>query len=171
MAWTVPPNWTAGVKDQPTLTDFNQLLRDNLNYLLGGRDIAYKEYLGADKTTTTTASFTAVDTTNFRLTSGTINSGRYIVFCSAEWGVTTLNNKIYADMYVDATTRANNGNGTSGIISWNNPNQNTDRMVLIAYFTGLSVATHTFDLYWKVSAGTGTLYTSVAQMQMIGMEV
>jgi len=170
MAWTVPPTWSAGVKDQPTLTDFNQLLRDNLNYLLGGKDIAYKEYLGADKTTTGT-SFAAVDTTNFRLTSGTINSGRYIVFCSAEWGVTTLNNKIYADMYVDALTRANNGNSTRGIISWNNPTQNTDRMVLIAYFTGLSVATHTFDLYWKVSAGTGTLYTSVAQMQMIGMEV
>lgn len=170
MAWTVPPTWSAGVKDQPTLTDFNQLLRDNLNYLLGGRGIAKQEYLGADKTTTST-SFVAVDTTNFRLTSGTINSGRYIVFCSAEWGVTTLNNKIYADMYVDATTRANNGNGTRGIISWNNPTQNTDRMVLIAYFTGLSVATHTFDLYWKVSAGTGTLYTSVAQMQMIGMEV
>ena len=46
MAWTVPPTWSAGVKDQPTLTDFNQLLRDNLNYLLGGKDIKYKEYLG-----------------------------------------------------------------------------------------------------------------------------
>lgn len=170
MAWTVPPTWSAGVKDQPTLTDFNQLLRDNLNYLLGGKDIAYKEYLGANKTTTGT-SFAAVDTTNFRLTSGTINSGRYIVLVSAQWNVTTLNNVIYADMKVDATTRANNGDSTNGIISWTNPNQNSDRCIFVAYFTGLSVATHTFDVWWKVSAGTGTFVTSTSKMQMIGMEV
>jgi hypothetical protein len=100
-----------------------------------------------------------------------VNSGRYLVFISAEWTVTTLNNKIYADMYVDATTRANNGDSTNGIISWNNPNQNSDRLVMLAYFTGLTVATHTFDLYWKVSAGTGSIFTSVAKMQMLGMEV
>ena len=70
-----------------------------------------------------------------------------------------------------AAAPANNGDSTNGIISWNNPNQNSDRLVMLAYFTGLTVATHTFDLYWKVSAGTGSIFTSVAKMQMLGMEV
>ena len=169
MTYTIIPPFAPGTHDLLTVTEMNQIV-NNIVYGLGGRDIAYKEYLGADKTTTGT-SFAAVDTTNFRLTSGTINSGRYLVFLSAQWGVTTLNNKIYANMYVDGTTRATNGDNTNGIVSWNNPNQNSDRLVMLAFFTGLSVATHTFDLYWKVSAGTGTLYTSVAKMQMLGVEI
>ena len=169
MPYTIIPSFAPGTHFLLTVTEMNQII-NNIVYTLGGRDIAYKEYLGADKTTTGT-SFAAVDTTNFRLTSGTINSGRYLVFLSAEWAVTTLNNKVYADMYVDGTTRATNGNSTSGIMTWNNPNQNSDRLVLLAYFTGLSVATHTFDLYWKVSAGTGSIFTSVAKMQMLGIEI
>lgn len=171
MPWNIPPTWSAGVKDQPTLTDYNQLLRDNPNYLLGGKDIAIKDYLGGDKTTTGT-SFAVVSTTDFRLTSGVINSGRYMVYAWAEWGVTTLNNKIFADVYVDATTRANNGDSTNGVVSWNMQNVNTDRMFLMAYFTGLITGiTHVFDIYWKVSAGTGTFYTGSAALHMIGMEV
>jgi len=169
MPWTTPKTWVPG--DIPTATDFNQLLRDNLNFLLGGRDIQFKDYLGADKTTTGT-SYAAVDTTNFRLTSGVIYSGRYLVVAQAEWAVTTLNNKIFGDIWANGTTRPANGDATNGLGSWNNPNQNSDRMLLIGYFTGLTPGiTHTFDVAWKVSAGTGTIYTSVAALHMIGMEV
>ena len=170
MPWTIPPTWQAGVKDQPTLTDYNQLIRDNLNFLLGGRDIQFKYYIGVDKTTVSTT-FAAVDTTNFRLKSGVIYSGRYLVIAHAEWAVTTLNNKIFGDIWVDGTTRPANGDATNGLGSWNNPNQNSDKMLLIGYFTGLSVAAHNFDIAWKVSAGTGTIFTSVAALHMIGMEV
>ena len=156
MAWTVPPTWQAGVKDQPTITDFNQLLRDDLNYLLGGRDFVNASYNGSAITSTST-SWVAVDTTNARITTGVLNSqrvkGLFSFPCSITFSVAGTA-YIYFTVYVDATT--NLGNATYGLaVASSAAGQQQITVPFIA--TGQSIATHTLDLYWKLVTVSGTV--------------
>lgn len=154
MAWTVPPTWQAGVKDQPTITDYNQLLRDNENYLLSGRDFVNTSYNGSAITSTST-SWVAVNTTNARITTGVLNSqrvkGLFSFPCSITFSVAGTA-YIYFTVYVDATT--NLGNATYGL-AVATPTQQQIVVPFIA--TGLSIATHTLDLYWKLVTVSGTV--------------
>lgn len=156
MAWTVPPTWQAGVKDQPTITDANQLWRDNLTYLLGGRDTVNASYNGSAITSTSTT-WVAVDTTNARITTGVINStrvkGLFSFPCHITFSVAGTA-YIYFTVYVDGTT--NLGNATYGLAVA--ASAAAQQQIMVPFIsTGLSVATHTFDLYWKLVTVSGTV--------------
>jgi predicted RecA/RadA family phage recombinase len=127
-----------------------------LNYLLGGRDFVNTSYNGS-AITSTSASWVAVDTTNARITTGTVNStrvkGLFSFPCHITFSVAGTA-YIYFSVYVDATT--NLGNSTYGLAVVANAAQ--QQFVSVPFIsTGLSVATHTFDLYWKLVTVSGTV--------------
>lgn len=166
MGWTTPN--TVAANDAISAANHNTYIRDNLLYLFSQRAIATVNYSHSADYTTTSTSFTAVDTTNLRLTA-TIRSGRALLSVSCEWFVTyTAGYKIYADILVDGTTRLG---GTNGIIAWENKNSNSDRCSFLYPATGLSDGSHTFDLCWKVSAGTGSIYANAIPVTMFLIEV
>lgn len=166
--WTTPNTVTTGAPI--SASDYNTYQRDNQTYLFSQRPITYLCYSGAADKTTTSTSFVAVDTTNMRLTA-TINSGRCMIFVNCEWHSAAFTDKIYADILLDGgSTRATNG-GTNGVCAWYNTNTNSDRCAFTALFTGLSVGSHTFDLAWKVSTGTGTIRNNGIPVTMTLIEV
>ena len=170
MAWTIEPNWQAGVKDQPTLTDFNQLFRDNGNYLLGGRPNASD--LRDNNATYTTASTSFVDvdggTPGVALSRQIlVNSGKVMVVLGATMlgDGTAGGYRVSFDFTIDGTRYGNGWNGGptlsdglwGGLINAAN-NVLAFTISGMKYVSGLSTGvTHTFNLQYKTSVGTAKL--------------
>ena len=149
MAWTSPKTWTAEVL---TSSDLNTHLRDNLNELKDPPSDEYSVNEVADYTTTST-SFTNVDGTDLSFTF-TTNGGDVMVHFHG-----TVNNgagTVFLDFTVDAVRHA----GDDGIMRC--PSNNTSSMAFTELVTGLAAGSHTFELQWKVSGGTGTMYAGAA---------
>ena len=155
MAWTTPRTWVAG--EVVTASQLNAHVRDNLNFLLNGRILSYIVRAGSSDYTTTSTSFTPVDTTNLRITA-TPNSGRVVLVATGHWKHSSSTGKLYGDFILDAAGAATRVGGTDGLAlqvmssvgaAW--------PFMLIGLFTGLSVASHTFDLAWKTDSNTATM--------------
>lgn len=152
MAWTPPTTWVAGVT--VGATDLNSNIRDNMNFVFNGKAAQVVRFLSNYATTGT--SFADIDATNLIITK-TITTGRALVAfigCGADMnavpGATTDWGAF--DIIVDSTTRA--GDATYGTLIWNSAGGSGyggPQPVVIALFTGLSAASHTFKPQWKTN--------------------
>lgn len=153
MAWnTITAPVTGAVI---SLTNFGLKVIANLNYLFGERPLNFTTYQGTAITSTST-SWVAVDTTNARITQ-TINSGRvqgkFTLTANITFSVAGAA-YIYFTVYKDGTT--NLGDATYGLAL--HASSATRQQVTIPFIaTGLSVGSHTFDLYWKLVTVSGTV--------------
>jgi hypothetical protein len=146
MAYTTPT--TRSTSDLITASIWNTDIVNNIKALKDPPSSQYVVNEGSDYTTSST-SFTAVDGTNLSLTITTVGGAVLVHFHGTVDGA-----KAYFDVDVDS------GGGTAG-----------DDGICVGEFgsaavpctftrriTGLSAASHTFELQWKVASGTATLY-------------
>lgn len=151
--WVTARTWTAG--ELITASIMNAHVRDNLNALktpAGGYSVINE---GSDYTTTST-SFTDIDTTDLSLTFTTAGGDVIIFFCGSMNGG-TIGQSTFVDIHESvAGTRLGGDDGLLQIVYATALNVVP---VTICYrATGLSAASHTFKMQWKVTANTATLY-------------
>lgn len=150
MTWENPKTWVTG--ELVTAAMLNTHVRDNLNALKSPPSDDYVCDESSNYNTTST-SFVNVDATNLALTINTAG-GDVMVGFHAVVHNSTSSAIIFFDVEVDGVREA----GDDGLIE-----AQFDAGVLPVSFvrliTGLSEGSHTFKLQWKVSAGTGVMYT------------
>jgi hypothetical protein len=173
--WTTPNTASAGAPI--SAANYNTYQRDNLTYLFSQRPESQIVYEGVSNYTTTSTSFVAVDTTNLRITK-TINSGRVRLeaTCRARHSDTSsgsgsdLGGTMAFDFLLDGgSTRVGGTNGLTRMQQGNNGTQQ-HMIVIVGEFTGLSVGSHTFDLAWKTSGATATIFNSGYPVTMRAVE-
>lgn len=145
--WISNYTWTAG--EQLTAAKFNTNLR---NQIAAVKTPAYFHHIvneGANYSTSST-SFADIDSTDLSATVTTAGGNMDITFVgyidSDTGGART-----YFDLLVDgARWYGDDGGGVYVLLD--------GPFCFRAFVTGLSAASHTFKMQWKVSAGTSTMY-------------
>lgn len=158
MAWTTPINWVNG--SVYGATTFNAQVRDNLLYLLNRPNARIKRTAG-DYTISNTASFAAIDSANLKITLSLSGSAVLVIF-SGVYNVGTNGQILYVDLQVDSALE---NNTTYGL--WNSVYYIAAGGKVVVNWahlvTGLSIGSHTFTPYAKVSTAStagATLYAS-----------
>lgn len=157
MGWNTEPTWQAGVKDQPTLTDFNQLFRDNGNYLLGGRpnDATLRDNGASYSSASTT--FVNIDGTNLSK-SILVNSGKVMVVANLVLigDGTAGGYKGCFDFTVDGTRYGTGfADGIAGMLVNLAAGKLAGTVSFSKYVSGLTTGvSHTFALQYKTDVGT-----------------
>lgn len=148
MAFTTPRTWVAA--QIVTADELNIDIRDNMVYLKDRIDGVAKQFIRTvtDYTTTST-SLVDIDGTNLSLTFTTDGSDVLVIF--AGYGDNSgTNGEVLVAVKVDSTDfEITSGTSPTGNAAIN--------LGFIYIFTGLSAASHTFIMRWKVAAGTGTI--------------
>lgn len=145
-AWTQPKTWSS----EPLLsTDLNVHVRDNLDALKDPPSGEYTLNEGGDYTTTST-SFVDIDATNLSITIDTNGGDVFVMFVPS---VAASGQVVFFELLVDGSPHAGDDGICRGI-----PAGVGYVIPIIAIVTGLSAASHTFKLQWKVSSGTATLF-------------
>lgn len=162
MAWTSPRTFTTG--ELITAAMLNVHIRDNLNYLLS-RNLFY--VLEATSTyTTTSTTFTAVNATYNKTV--TTSGGTVVISAS---GILSIS----AGIVVTQIGVSVDGGAPTAYNTYSTTNANADyrgQFSLIVYITGLSAASHTFNLQWLTAATTtATLTKTYAPLVYAGWEV
>lgn len=145
MAWTDPKTWTAALV---TVNDLNTHIRDNLNWLkapTSGRVTL------ANAISTTSTSF--VDATGLTVTMTTSGGNVVVIFTAMANHSGGASQNPFFDLVVDGASQG----GTDGITAKSNTATIGDNVSFVWVVTGLSAASHTFKIQWKVGTGTGTL--------------
>jgi hypothetical protein len=164
MPWNTPVTWTPNTV--LGATQLNAQLRDNMNFVLNGKAMSYLVY-NYGGSTTTSLTFVDVDATNLKVT-GNLTSGRALVFASFV-GLTTLSGGGgYFDVIVDNTTRAGGVNGLAWIPYANLPAR---PITMVAYFSGLSVGSHTFKMQYRLQSAGNAVGVDSCPVVMMLMEL
>jgi hypothetical protein len=145
MSWTQPKTWTS---EPLTSTDLNTHLRDNLEILKDPPSDDYTLNQGADYGTTGT-SFANVDGTNLSLT---ITTGGGDVIVHFDGYLLNATGYVALDISIDGV-RHFGDDGICRIIANSQGPISFTRLI-----TGLAAGSHTFNLMWKVNAGTAVMY-------------
>ena len=153
MAWTTPT--TRSVSELITAGVWNTDLVDNLLYLYSRPAASYTGVAGGNYTVTST-SYVALDATNLKLTL-TTSSGRVLVGVIMNAAADATHS---AGFRVNIDSGASYGYWGDSHLVYTNPNVISFAPLLL---TGLSAASHTFQLEVKVNGGTMTIYRSTAQ--------
>ena len=148
--WTAPKTWATG--ELVTATDMNTYLRDELEFLKDPPTATYVLNEGSDYSTTST-SFVDVDGTNLSLALTTAGGDVMIGFFGLFRSSSTF--QVHLDVAVDGARWGGDDGIVAMRVSSNVPDREAGFVVLMQ---GLSAGAHTFDLQWKVSGGTMTLY-------------
>lgn len=168
MAYVASGTFTTG--QLVLASDFNQQIRDNEAYLLSGRQLVQNTWLKAGTVTNNTATFASVDATDAhaRITVPATSSGRVRIDCSFQ--ASTSANTGQFRLSRDAGTEFS-GDVTHGDIG--TQNTTSSDVAFSAIFTGLSAASHTFDLQLRVNAtvATVTFMGTVVPLKMIAYEI
>lgn len=136
-----------------TASIMNAHVRDQLNALKTPAGGYNKLNLGSDITTTST-SFVDVDATELALTFTTGGGDVMIFFSGSVRNTASVRN--YFDIY--ESVAATRYGGDDGLIYTITSNATTATNASFAVrITGLSAASHTFKLQWKVASGTGVI--------------
>jgi len=151
MAWTSPRTWVAG--ELVTAALMNAHVRDNLLVLKTPPSALYTVNEGADYTTAS-ASFVDVDGTNLALVIVT-NGGNVRVGWSSLVSLSVAGT-VYLDIDVDGAREGGDDGIVAGTVEGGTDTR--EALALNWVIAGLSAASHTIKLQWKVSAGTGTIY-------------
>lgn len=149
--WATPRTWTTGELVTKTIMDAH--VRDELNALK--TPASFRCWVDeATNVTTTSTTWTGIDGTNLSATMVTGGGTIYVGF-SGTFYFTVSTGRIFLDVIVDGTTRV----GTDdGIIADNSASTSaTAAMAFVVPITGLSAASHTFAMQWRVTAGTASL--------------
>ena len=151
MAWTTPQTWTAALV---TVADFNEQIRDNLDWLKSRPNDQYVGD-GTGSYTVTATSPTKVST-DFDLTITTTASCKVLVTFTASV-VNAANTNNYAlDVYLDGSSVTPSNMDAIFVGSHASERQYVAWTALIDV---TSAGSHTFSLYgYVVSSGTLTLY-------------
>lgn len=160
MAFTTPRTWVTG--ELITASIMNTHIRDNLLYLIS-RNLFY--VLESTSTyTTTSTTFTAVHA-NFSKTV-TTSGGTVVLYLS---GILSSSASVatYIGVSVDGATPTNYN-------YYQTANANADyrgHFSLVIYVTGLSAASHSFNVQWQTASGTATITKTYAPFTYAGWEV
>lgn len=153
--WHTPQTWNTN--DLVTATNLNEQLRDNMEWLKAKTSTNRYVDESSDYTTTST-SFVNVDGTNLSLSLTTVGGDVLIGFASAV-NYSASGGLIYFDVEIDGTRFGLN----DGIVLINSPTANgTMNASFVVLKTGLSAASHTFKLQWKVNSGTAKIFAGAA---------
>lgn len=156
MAWTVPMTWTNGLL--VTNTHLNTHVRDNLNALKNPPTATVQPATLTPATTST--SFVTVQGTFFNHSLTT--AANAAVLCAFQ-GVITSSTNATVSFTLEVDGSYVSGASTHGVWKFVNVGTGGAGVSLIWLVQGLSAAAHTFELFWKTSAGTLTLepYTNM----------
>lgn len=141
------------------------VLRGNIEYLLTPNSDPGVATGAADVTTTST-SWVAVNTTNWRKTI-TTNGGTVKIVASFLCKTTNNTDTVSFDIAVDGTRI---GDATAGLTAYNGKGGAVLQHMTVVGITTPSAGSHNFDLYWKVSAATATLYNNTEPGNMFVIE-
>lgn len=160
MAYTPPITWTDG--GVPTAAQLNQQIRDNLNYLHSGRKIFQViRALGAGDLTTTSTSNVLV--TGFEAYFVTNISRMFFMLCF-NMGVTGGTGVL--ELHLDGVAQ-----GELWVANTPNSGSTQNQCFYLRQFLSLANnTTHYFQLYWRVTAGTATMFCSQSFINMTGIE-
>lgn len=147
--WTAPRDWTAG--ETLSAANFDTYISSNLMWLKTPPTDT-DTFTGADITTTSTSFVVATGLSITFTTTG----GRVLLGFSGVASNSTAGQAENFTFTVDATAA---GHATYGLGQVYSPANNSRGGVALTYLTAaLSAASHTFEVHWKVTANTGTLY-------------
>ncbi len=156
--WTTPKTWATG--DALTALDMNTHLRDNLEFLKTNVSDEYRGNESADWTTTST-SFVDVDNTKLRLEVTTKGGDLLIGFYGTVLHPAAsqiINFDVEASLNGGAGARLGLGNdGLVGVVSVTNTNIRMP-VSFVYLYRNIAAGSWVFDLQWKTSASTATLY-------------
>ena len=150
--WVTPRTWSAG--ELVTASIMNAHVRDNLNALKlpAGSYNTINE--GADYTTNST-SFGDIDSTDMAFTI-TTGGGDVLIFFTASVLATA---SLTVSFDIHESVAGTQFFGNDGLVGY--ATTSTAISIGVAFcarITGLSAASHTFKIQWKVSASTATMY-------------
>lgn len=144
--------WSSAVVTKADLDDY---LSENINYLKNTPSALYDCDESSDYTTTSTT-FTTVDSTNLNFTIETAGGDVEIHFHGVVKGSASAS-RVWFDVEVDGSNLAGD-DGLTGVVFEAGALTTEMPVALCVRATGLSAGDHTFKLVWKVSSGTATLY-------------
>lgn len=157
MAWTTPKTWSQALV---TEDDLNEQIRDNLNFLFDPTEDHNTGDKGSNYTTTS-ATFAAVDTAggdDLRLTMTPQGEDVEIEFdCDVAHSAGGAGVMVNLNLYIDGVAVVD-GDGLCGVNTASAAANASYHLHFRWIARGLSLASHTFDVYWKVSSGTATMY-------------
>jgi hypothetical protein len=155
MAWTTPMTWAQALV---TEDDLNEQIRDNLLFLFDPTEDHNTGDKGSNYTTTST-SFAAVDTAggdDLRLVITPQGEDLEIEFdCSIAHSA--ANSRVYFNFYIDGVAVVD-GDGLQVMTASSGVGVGAQPVHVRWIARGLSLTSHTIDVYWKTSAGTATMY-------------
>lgn len=167
--WTSPPVWSASTPiDYNTL---NQLIGQNgdLDWLKARVPTVGSTYrTTAGNYSSNSATFVDLDAANCIVTLTTASTGNVICWATLNADNTT-NAAVFYDWILDSTTRAGSTNGSSGIQAAYSGGSGY-QVAVLARFTGLSLASHTFKIQWRTAANTAVTVGLIG-IQMVVMEI
>ncbi len=156
MSFTTPKTYATG--DPLTAAELNQYQRDNIVALKDPPSNSYIVNEGSDYATTTT-SFVVIDATNLSLAI-TTTGGDVVIAFTGTVRQATSGESVAFEIFKDTDGGgfvAIAGNDGMMLVQATAAQANYP-IVINWLLTGLAAGTHTFRIYWKVSAGTATLW-------------
>jgi hypothetical protein len=167
MPWTSPKTWQPA--EIVTAAALNAHLRDNLNYLLAARPVAFTCITGSADFSTASTTFVPVDAA---LTVGlTLAGSRALVIATALISGTLSGSICYADWRVDGAARAGGANGLvqSAI---GTTGANFHPVTLAAVFGSLTPGVHSFQLMFRGNGtGNALVLNNGIPITLIALEV
>lgn len=145
------PN-TAAASATISASAHNTYIRDNISYLFGGRPKGQVHYVGAADKTTTSTSWSDVDSVNLTV-SVTVSAGENIlIFASGRFAAdNTASSAAEVDIAVDGTRIGHSTHGMARI------SQNTTQFFsIMGYKANLSAGGHTITLQFRNVTGGAT---------------
>lgn len=161
MGWTTPRTWADN--DLVNATIMNTHVRDQLNYLLNERPFGdgYDASGGAGYTTTSASDVLV----NAALQKTLVLTSTRVLFLFLGSVTVTGANTVIGSLYVDGVLNREVFRTTTGVVT---PPQ---AVLSAALISGLTVGSRTFDIRWRVTAGTGTLYRGASNTYPISFVV
>lgn len=161
MGWTSPSTWTTS--QVVTATNLNEQVRDNMTYVHSGKPYAGALHNEGSAYTIASATFANVDGTDLSK-SLTTTTGRVLILFTGTVYADAAGRALRFDVTVDGT-RIGSAN-TNGLCQ-QYLDTNSETMSFAVIKTGLSNGSHTFNLQWQISAGTGSLFSDTTTTPVI----
>jgi hypothetical protein len=150
--WTTPPTFTPG--QIVSASDFNKYIRDNPLYFFG-RPFSYLRWDNNASVTTTSTSFTPIDSANFKITI----TPRATLLLVGFRGLFNLSNTAYVKVDIEVDGVRIGAGGADGLGAWGFGNV-PGHIQIVEPIQVTADAQHTIRPVWasSSSAVTATLY-------------
>ncbi len=156
-SWTTPADWST--QERVLASKLNAQLRDNLKWL---KSRPFANVVMTATVNTTSTSF--VELTESRITFTSAGGNIFMAACGIFSNSITGTINTF-DLAIDGTRQ---GDATVGLTQITCPNNNYPDCLSLLYMTSSppSADSHTYSIYWKVSANTGTILTRFAAIEI-----